>query len=623
MRTSRRATAHVLLSMLTVAAAGCRSSPTSIVASRPLLQSEERLLVGVESRAVLAAKTRHDMRVVVDGECTLRAGFANLNTASSLVFRARRTGSAEAGAVLFEKVADPNSGWLDESVVLTGSMETPIDIELEIDGTEWHGGHWSQPLLTCTSDAPPLPSVVLISLDTLRADRAAAYGGNAQWMPGLNAFADTATVFLNTYAQYPQTLGSHATLFTSLYPSEHGAVVREASEKTAHRVSPNAETLARIFARAGYATAAFTENAFVGSSFGFDAGFDVYLDAPAALTKRNVAYAGAAEKTFAKAEEWLKDRPQAPFFLFVHTYEVHTPYKPPRWALHEMLRLTGAKPPAGEDSDAHSDLRSVQHNTGEKPMTPEEIEWAENLYNAEVLNLDRELNDFLQAMRRLEVYDQTIIAIVSDHGEEFGEHGAMGHGQALHEEHLRVPMIVRAPGRGEGQKLEPFVGLIDLAPTLLELAGVREMFSKISGRSLAGLFPTETPAPALASKPVFSELNASPLSCPPGQRAAGRNCDYDGTSVRDSAHAYIKIGASNGEHLYSLRDDRSEQKDLAVGEGAAELARYRELASTFAGKAVAAHTPTELDTETQRRLEALGYMDAASPKPGDEAPVSR
>jgi arylsulfatase A-like enzyme len=309
---------------------------------------------------------------------------------------------------------------------------------------------------------------VLISLDTLRADHLGCYGYARPTSPFLDRLAERAVLFENAIVQYPSTLTSHMSIFTGLYPAEHGVYPPDSV------LAPAIETLPEAFRRAGYRTAGFTEGGFVHGRFGFRRGFDVF----AARDRRD---SDEVERTFARGRRFLRGLEGGErFFLFIHTYAVHAPYDPPE----EYRRLFWpGEPPPGAFPPTGPELSRV-NALGE--TLPDAVrDYFKALYDAEIRRLDDVLRRFFAELDELGLADDTTVVVTSDHGEEFGEHGKLNHTQ-LYREVLRAPLLIVHPDLAAGRRHAPPVESVDLAPTLYELARVKPRGAP-SGASLAPL----------------------------------------------------------------------------------------------------------------------------------------
>ena len=340
---------------------------------------------------------------------------------------------------------------------------------------------WGDP--TIVAPAPPdaqtsPPSVLLVSLDTLRADRLGCYGFPQPTSPNLDRFATEGTLFEHAIAQATWTLPSHATMLTGVNPCVHGFRSVRHPQADRERMPGAIVPLAELLRRRGYATAAFTENAFVSPAV-FQRGFGVFRANPA-------WEGGVIEDTFASAIAWLRRHADQPFLLFVHTYQVHAPYDPPaRYAsFFPADALSGGAPVLPPSATAAADAAA---------------------YAAEVRYTDDALGTLFAALDRLRLTERTIVVVTSDHGEAFGEHGHRYHGGGVFEEDIRVPLIWRAPGLiTSGRVISEVVGLVDIVPTVLDLLGMA-IPAWIQGESLKALLvPDGNPTHRLRSPVRFS-----------------------------------------------------------------------------------------------------------------------
>lgn len=557
-----------------------------------------RLQIDGDARGTLPRCASQVLPLQPGSDCTLHVAVANLDDSEPLQFQIGLSTDARnfTDEPTYE-LAGGNKRWSDLRVSL-GAGPSPRQLRFRISGKAPQHGVFSRPVVSCASPRsarPPARNLLLISLDTLRADRLGAYGNSHSLTPNLDRIALQGTTFLQAFAQYPNTLSSHAALFTGQYPSELGMV---ASRRNA--LAPHQATLASALARRGYVTVAFTEDAFVGSAFGFDRGFDLYQDGDTSQTHME----GYAATTFRRATDWLAQRPEQPFFMFLHTYEVHTPYAPSAQA-REQLRAHSPDY-AGPVGDVLHGLMTTAFNIRQLAYTPEDLRQVEQLYDAEVWSLDRLVGALFEKLAALEILDSTLVVITSDHGEEFAEHGYMAHGETLHQQALHVPLIFRAPGLvPEGLLVDSLIGLLDVPATIGDLLGFKPLLPSTSGRSHAAWMRAEPPNPA---RPVWSELTETPTACPEPREHGFGTCPYDGVSLRDRDYAYVRSRALNKEWLYDRRTDSDEQHDLAK-ERPELTAKYRKLSQSRGQSAepIAGKRATQVDAATQAKLRALGY----------------
>jgi arylsulfatase A-like enzyme len=311
-------------------------------------------------------------------------------------------------------------------------------------------------------DAPAsAPNVVIVLVDTLRADALGAHGATRPGVsPNVDAFAAESLVFDLAISPNAWTVPAVASIFTSTWPQTHGVLrFREFERVELETLAPSFVTVAEVFRANGWETAALLKTGVITASHGFDQGFDTFERLGGDIAS---GWSGAQLTTAAGA--WLDRRPQRerPFFLYLHYMDPHTPYQPPPpvpdWARSSESRLTGA----------HREVAAL--DLGSRVATEADRAHLRALYDAEVMAFDRAFGDLLA---RIEAQDDgrgTVIVLVADHGEQLGEHGGWLHSD-LWPENVHVPWMIRGPGVAAG-RVEGVVSTIDLAPTLAEVAGL-------------------------------------------------------------------------------------------------------------------------------------------------------
>jgi arylsulfatase A-like enzyme len=302
---------------------------------------------------------------------------------------------------------------------------------------------------------PTHPDVILLSIDTLRADHLGSYGYSFDTSPYLDSLAAKGTRFASTWAPAPWTLPSHTTMLTGLLPIHHGTIEDNLP------VSPDVHLIQSAFHDAGYLTAGVTSTLFVSKKFGFDRGFDFFYDFGISDPHINNLSTVNAENVFAEATDWVQKQPAGkPMFLFLHVYDVHYSYNAPAPWNEKFDRA----------NEPDRDAKYREYNFYlEKPLPAAQMAHQVASYDEEIAYVDDEVRGFLerwQASGR-KVY----FAVTGDHGEEFDERGSWGHGHTLYPEQLHVPWIVVGPGV-KTQVVSQRVGTEDIAPTLAGLAGV-------------------------------------------------------------------------------------------------------------------------------------------------------
>jgi arylsulfatase A-like enzyme len=422
------------------------------------------------------------------------------------------------------------------------------------------------------------PNVVLYVVDTLRADALAVYGNPRVDTPSVDRLAAEGVLYENAYAPSSWTRSSVASLLTGVLPGALGVESRD------DQLPTSAFLLSEAFSREGYATAAFVANPNVGSFFGFKQGFgdfvELYVrDAGGRVRSRELIT--GSDVVGERAIEWLARAPQ-PFFLFVLSIDPHSPYAPP-----EAFDRYSSDAPAEIDGE----LASLDR-TG---LTPEQRDRIRSLYLGEVAFNDHSLGRLLGELQSRGLWDRTIVAFTSDHGEEFWEHGERGHGKALYEESLRVPLVVRDPNARGGARITRPVSISDLFPTLLSLAGL-PVPQGLDGRRLMG----------------EGDGHAGPLVATLDLR--GRNLAAIGV------HPWkLILDRAGGEtQLYHLDDDPVEAHDLSDEHPERRMELVQLLRDRLASDATRraelgrddeGPKHRELSEESLRALEALGYVE--------------
>jgi len=439
----------------------------------------------------------------------------------------------------------------------------------------------------------PIKNVIVYLIDTLRADKLQAVNPRSRVLtPGLARFVETAAVMAGAHTQENWTKPSVATLLSSLFPWQHQAITTEA-------VVPNdVELLPETLSARGFHTGAFIANGYVSDRFGFRQGWTSYRNY-VREGRRNVAQYVAADVL-----EWLDQRPQEkPFFLYVHTIDPHVPYKPPR----QFLEMYDATPYSGV-VDFSSDNELLEKiKAGRIPLNARDKVHLEALYDGEISYHDVHFNSILDGLARRNLADDTMVIIVADHGEEFWDHGSVGHGHSVYEELLHIPMIVRLPGTtGTALRVEDAVGLVDVMPTVLEALG-QPLPDGLAGQSFLPLLRGETADAPRTAVSGFMEGWRTVVS--------GRYKLIHRTLER--------------QMLYDLSRDPQEQTDLGpehpigvrylrgmlgMALGAVENAPPTTTTGTAPRRArpqVHEQETTTIDPQTEAQLRALGYVPGA------------
>ncbi|HEY2388147.1 MAG TPA: sulfatase [Candidatus Binatia bacterium] len=479
--------------------------------------------------------------------------------------------------------------WFDASLDLSryGGSSIVLTLETRIAAPDASAAPtvpvWGDPVVVVPQQAPHAGphNLLLVSIDTLRAGSVSAYGRGRPTTPFLDALAREGALFERVVAQSTITPVSHMSLFTGLYPREHGVTdLRQPSNLIAYPM------MAEVFRANGYATGAVTEDGLLQAALGFERGFDRYVENKSPDLGSTV---GHVESTFDAALAWLGAHRGQRWFLFVHTYQVHAPYTPP---------------PA---------YQGVFGGTRDVDRYEEEIRYT-----------DDQLRRLWQTVTALGIADDTLLVVTSDHGEEFGEHGALDHGSHLYDETLLVPLVMRAPGVIPARlRVAEAVGLIDVFPTVARILGLPSLFFR-DAWSLTPLFDADRSQGEalrwmLARRPLFAEAWAAT------RMLVDHTLDPSWSpplyAVREGARKVIwtppapAAGRPGRLEMYDLAGDRAEQQPIAAGRAAAfkgEIDALHDYAaqamSAGAAAAPAARPPQALDPATAEKLRALGYV---------------
>jgi arylsulfatase A-like enzyme/Flp pilus assembly protein TadD len=417
------------------------------------------------------------------------------------------------------------------------------------------------PALAAAATDPP--NVILITLDTVRADRMGFLGSKWGLTPNLDALASQGVVYEHTYSQAPITPVSHATILTGTFPQYHG--IRNFGD----RLPPSIPFLPDILHSQGYQTGAFVGSIILdpknGFASGFERGFDVYnagFHRQKTGERREASMQRRGEVTLGCVLEWLGHRQKGPFFLWFHLWDAHDPYNPP-----EPFRSRFPNQP----------------------------------YNGGIAYVDATVGKLLDYLRTQGLYDNSLIAVTADHGESLGEHGELTHSIFLYDATIHVPLLLKLPGgRFAGQRVNANANLVDLAPTLLDALGQKSP-PAMQGQSLLPLIGNPRPG----NRPSFATGDHS-------ERSFGWSALL---SLRSGNHLYVRAPLPE---LYDLATDPGEKKNLYPANHAAavrfaiQVDNFVKHMSTGAPQAL----QNGLDEKSREKLSALGYVgsgETASP----------
>jgi len=425
-------------------------------------------------------------------------------------------------------------------------------------------------------------NVVLVTLDTTRADRLGCYGFEKETSPHMDALAAEGVLFETAIAQAAVTPVSHASILTGLNPYQHGVRVMYAAD--GYRLPSDVPTLTTILKENGYRTAAFLSAFPVSDYFGFQNGFDLFdtgLSDPAdSIFQKEadglyrwdlVRNQRRSDETTDQVIRWLGEE-RSPFFLWVHYWDPHDVFVTPPQEVAALFL-------AGTEGQTERKLA---------------------LYDAEVFYMDSQFGRLIETLKERGLWKNTAVVVVADHGEGLDDHGWWNH-RILYQEQIRVPLLIRFPGAPEGVRVTDLVRTIDIVPTLLDALGLKPP-APVEGRSLLPLMTgsPEPPRIAYADQLNLYDLNAAMLARRPLDDLL--YCAMDGTWKL----VYRPTHPEQSE-LYHLAEDPRELENL-YSDGHAEVARLREELDRFDGF-VESSFGEGVDAEVLERLRSLGYVE--------------
>ncbi|HJO03664.1 MAG TPA: sulfatase [Acidobacteriota bacterium] len=439
-----------------------------------------------------------------------------------------------------------------------------------------------------------LPNVLVYLVDTLRADHLGTYGYERPTSPFLDAMSTEAVVFDHPMAQSGWTRTSVASILTGLGARAHSVLDRDDS------LSAEAVTMQKVLGQKGYETYAAVANINVTPKFGFDAGFDAMEFVPLLVPlsrEQHIQAAGPSDRVNDLFFAWLETRQtDRPFFAYLHTMDPHHPYTPPEPYRSRFL----ADSPLARKADELVVPFLRQQLPGSS--IEEELRVVTDLYDGEIAHNDAQFGLMLDRLRALGIYDSTVIVFLSDHGEEFRDHGGLGHGRTLYSEMIFVPLVIKFPGGwAAGTRVAAAVQHVDLLPTILDLVG-EPLLSEHHGDSLVPLVLSAvdgTEAPRFAERRLLAHLDLDKWS-------------VDSLLTRDHHLMEWRRGApevGGSTQLFRWRADAGELTDLFSESPAATGYLRLVLQGMIASrKPLLESEDVVIDEELARTLRALGYL---------------
>ena len=592
--------------------------------------------IGSETREMILAApdSRIEVPMTLPEGARMELGYGVLPTgwrapATAVTFQVQVTLESGDVQVVLDHTLDPVSNrdhrsWNRTGLSLADYAGQKIRLALVTKSPAGGGGPdawevpavWTNPVVYAPrdpSDDDARPNLLLVSLDTLRADRLGSQGYPRSTSPALDRFAASNLQFANAYSHAASTGPSHMSLFTSLYPTMHGVTQQYSS------LTESAETMAELMAAAGYHNEALTNGGYIRGELGFAQGFASYLDRSYNVDAELGRVDEMVDRTI-EAMERLRDRP---FFLFLQTYEVHAPYCPGE--PFTDLFAPVYQGPLGDcvtaleiDRINHGCMNGeklTDENFGADPPTRADLEHVVDLYDAGVRRTDRAMERLLASLEELGLAENTHVVFFADHGEDLGDHQDMGrHSRSLYDEIVHVPLLMRLPGVVSQPRLvESRIALMDLMPTLFELMDVPAI-DAFRGVSLASVLRGEkkdaAPRDAVYAE-NFRHGTAVRLSLREGdyKMVRVRTDEVFGGSEIDWETPRMKDLRPSVE-LYDLSSDPGERRNLAEDEPERTKKLRAELDRLFREQSENALSANRvsIDEAARRRLKGLGYL---------------
>ena len=440
----------------------------------------------------------------------------------------------------------------------------------------------------CSRQPEKPKNLLLITIDTLRADRLGCYGAAAASTPNIDRLAREGTLFTDAFCSIPITLPSHCSILTGLYPRTHKVLSH------GYTLGEEQVTLAELLKENGYKTAAFVSSHVLDDKYGVNQGFDLYFQRYnyGAKRIRNLLRNKGEDLLTQAILDWIRLELDEPYFLWIHWFHPHKPYEPPP----PMDALVD--PERGGEAGQKADVKTLEKAwKGEIDLTGEEVERFRSLYAGEVAFTDRQVGLVLSGLKESGGLENTVVLFTADHGEVLYEHDRyFGHDIMLYDRSLRVPLIVREPDRdGKSEISGATVRNIDILPGALDLLGIDRSGLDLEGRSFAPALGGGT----LPDAPVFAEVFPPKEDWKSEPRHAVR---FDGWKL-------ITVdGVPEGE-LFDLAADPGEAENL-IREREGLRDRMTGLLDEWMGKtSISSGGFPTLSDEERENLEALGYIE--------------
>ncbi|MBI5055384.1 MAG: sulfatase [Nitrospirae bacterium] len=465
------------------------------------------------------------------------------------------------------------------------------------------------------------PNIILISIDTLRADHLSCYGYSRPTTPNIDKLASEGTIYRQNYSTGVWTPPGHASMLTGLYLHEHGVY-------DDRRLADQIPTIATVLKENGYQTAGFVSNSQVGELVGFHKGHDVFEEVWKGICSKTIIERiirgitwrikkklghldMGAKRTNELVRNWLEQRINKgkPFYAFLHYIEAHNPLSPPRSFKNKFLNIPDRK----VDMDK---INKIANNplicyVEDLHATSEEIEYLKGLYDGEIAYIDGKIGEVVNILKENRIYDDTMLIITADHGEHFGEHGMWSHVASLHKEVLHIPLIIKYPGGTERIKeVTEYTQLVDIFPTVMEIAGLTDV-AAYNGSGVSLVCDKENEV--RHHEYVFAEWEGRiPYFILEKSEIAEKDIDLGKfkiqmSAIQDKQYKYI-MRSDGTEELYDISDGENKIEDINIHQKVREIFQSELLSRKMTGKEIAETESIAIDDEIAKNLKALGYM---------------
>ncbi len=519
--------AAAALATVEIGAPRAAAPSADVAAVKSALAPTEVDLGGARRRALSTpGASRLSFYVQIPARAKLALSYGSSTPATSVAVRVARDGAAP--STLFEGPA--GARFSDGAWDLAAFAGHAVRIDLVSRGG---GVAWADPRIVVQSPPPAaapgqkFERIYVWMIDTLRADKVHAFNPKSKVLtPNYDAFAADATRFAWAQVAGTWSLPSQATMLSGVYPRLHKATAHES------KVARDVPFLPELLKKSGFRTALFSANGYISSKWGFDRGFDENRN----VIRENLP--NNAESLWGMTKKWILANKAKPQFVYMAVIEPHVIYNPRK----EFLKMYWDKPYNGPIKPVMTGIQLGKIKQGTLKVNDTDKAYLEALHNAEVTQSDTAFGAFIQDLKDAGLYDTSAVIVISDHGDEFWDHGDCGHAQGAHQELVHVPFIIRAPGLlPKGKVVETDVEAMDLAPTVLQLAGLPAP-EPMQGSSVIPL--------------VFDELTATP-------RASLTQNDTTARGMKSGRYRFIHSGVARME-LYDQIEDPREQQELSA-----------------------------------------------------------